>query len=166
MMITNRFQSLINGSLTPVLVVTGLLLSACGGGGNTTNTAPTNIAVVNEITEKTTQATKAAAVAEPIYGSVVQIAGESPTSSAEVTRSATGEYLIKLPSTISTGISINSSEDLYYTGATGRILNNKIINSSALYKENGEEATLVGFYEGDFDSLGNWVAGGYWLHGA
>ena len=168
-MVANRFHTSHNGSLTPFLfVATGLLLSACGGGSsngnNPANNAPTNVAVVTEISEQTTQASKAAALAEPIYGSVVQIAGESPTSSAEVTRSSTGEYLIKLPSTISTGISINSTQDYLISGPTYRLLNDVIVNSSGLYKENGEEATLVGFYEGDFDSLGNWVAGGYWIH--
>ncbi len=136
-----------------------------GGGGIASNTATTPDAIKQSIDDQTNEIARAAAVAEPTYGSVSQLSGTSPNSHADVSRSDDGVYLISLPSAGGSNISLNTDENLYSSLPEIVIIDGVAVRPMVLYKDNGDSATFAGVYTGDIDNLGNWLAGGYWLHG-
>ena len=181
-----------------IVMATPLLLAACGGGstsngGGTTDTPANNTgsttsnadnlrtnaneditvtfkaaAEANPVYGSVSQihgaSPDSAAEANPVYGSVSQIHGASPDSAAEATKETDGNYILTLPTASGSDITLETDTDLLITGDTVTILDNVEIISRGLYKGDNDKATLAVVYSGDIGSLDNWMVGGTWVH--
>jgi len=148
------------------VVATALLLAACGGGSSNGTGSTTNPEIPEEITEEATKAAKSAAESDPVYGSVSQTS-VSTDAAADVNRDRdSGVYLITLPSSDDTTISLNT-DDHVQPGTEGvDIISGLEVNYMNLKKESGGSITHAGIFESEIEEFGNWFVGGFWLHGS
>ena len=147
------------------VIATTFLLAACGGGG-TGNDGGNPPQTVRNADSQTNDVVRDAAESIPTYGSVSQLYGASPSSSAQVEKDGSG-YSITLPSDSSPTIVLDSVNDnrVNYPDESSNIPGLNNIRHYTLEKGDNDKSTFAGVYETEF-SDGNWLVGGWWLHGA
>ncbi len=157
-------------------LATLLILSACGGGGGSPisqNDQPTRGSAYTADPSQNLNSAKRAAVARPAFGSVTQ---SSNTNIAGVTTDAAkvrfegNTFFLTIRRQDGSTLAINSRDHLQHvkTGLASPYVDGRSFDEGCLGKVDARGVTImcgaVEYDEYDYDFLGDWLAGGYWLH--
>jgi len=154
---------------TKALAVAALaLLAACGGGGGGGPSEPpvtpsdaysANTARLVEMGRRTT-------VSEPRFGSVLQSAGVNVAAvrSAGITRRDDGGFTAEINRADGSRTALNSFDHLYASVPTVSPTGRTAEIATLLDYGGGHITVASGTIDHDPNDLGDWMAGGYWLH--
>ena len=155
---------------TAALLIGTFALTACGGGGGSGGSGtgvptPSVAAALSADPAQIVEAGSRAAVARPVFGSVVQSAGHNVATirTAGITRQ--GDILhLDLQRTDGRRIALNSGDNLVNSddaiSLTGRTADEAVL----LDADSNSITVASGLVDYDPNNPGDWIAGGTWLH--
>ena len=160
-------------TLAGALALAGYGGGGGGGGGTVGPSEPSE--TVDRITPaeiytpnaaRLVEAGKRAAVSEPEFGSVFQSAGENVAAvrSAGITRRGDGSFTVEIGRADGSRTALNSVSHLF-ASATAVSPSGRTAEGATLLDYGARHVTLAGgTIDYDPNDLGDWTAGGYWLH--